>query len=182
MTWPKLYADTIARLRVPSGFVLVAAFAWFSRPSLLSLAWGAPISLGGLLLRAWSAGCLAKNQTLATHGPYAYTRNPLYVGTLLVAAGLVVASRSAGVALLFAAVFALVYLPVIQLEEQHLEKLFPEYREYAARVPALWPRFRSHAGASSTTFEWHLYFRNREYQAATGYGVGMLILLWKALR
>ncbi len=87
----------------PSGFLIVVVFAWFSRPTPLSMAVGVPISLLGLALRAWAAGCLAKNRELATGGPYAYTRNPLYIGTLLVAAGLAAASRSPGLALLFAA-------------------------------------------------------------------------------
>ncbi|HXC64947.1 MAG TPA: methyltransferase, partial [bacterium] len=94
--FPKPYADTVARLRVPSGFLLVAVFAWFSQPTAQWLAVGVPISLAGLALRAWAAGCLAKNQQLATGGPYAHTRNPLYLGTLLVAAGLVIASHSLG--------------------------------------------------------------------------------------
>ena len=91
------------------------------------MAIGIPVSLLGLALRAWAAGCLAKNQQLATGGPYAYTRNPLYIGTLLVAAGLAIASRSPGLAALFVVVFLLVYLPVIQNEEQHLRQIFPEY-------------------------------------------------------
>src|ERR1035437_6098550 len=97
------------------------------------------------------AGCLAKDRQLATGGPYAYTRNPLYIGTLLVAAGLVLASRSILLGALFATVFALVYLPVIQNEEQHLRRLFPEYAGYAARVPALWPRL-TRAGNSTNPF------------------------------
>src|SRR6516164_5831411 len=97
--FPKPYADLVARLRVPTGFVLVAAFAWFSAPTLPSLLVGIPISVIGLLIRAWAAGNLAKNQSLATSGPYAWTRNPLYLGTLLVAAGLVTASRSIGLAI-----------------------------------------------------------------------------------
>ena len=112
--FPKRYADAVARLRVPSGFLIVAVFAWFSNPSRGSLLVGAPIAALGLALRAWAAGCLAKDRQLATGGPYAYTRNPLYIGTLLVAAGLVMASRSILLGALFAAVFALVYLPVIQ--------------------------------------------------------------------
>jgi protein-S-isoprenylcysteine O-methyltransferase Ste14 len=185
MEWrfPKKYADCVARLRVPGGFLLVAAFAWFSRPTLASLAWGLPVSVAGLVLRGWSAGCLAKNQELATTGPYAYTRNPLYLGTLLAAAGLAMASRRPTLALLFAAVFALVYLPVMQLEEQHLRKLFPQYAGYAARVPALWPRFRNlAANEEANPFRWRLYWKNREYQAAMGYAAGVAFLLWKALR
>lgn len=177
--FPKHYADLVARLRVPSGFLLVAAFAWFSRPTAGSLEAGVPIAVLGLALRAWAAGCLAKNRELATGGPYAYTRNPLYLGTLVVAAGLAVAARSIGLAVLFAAIFALVYLPVIQLEEQHLRSLFPKYAEYAGRVPALWPRW---GGGNGGGFRWKLYWKNEEYQAGIGLAVGIAFLVWKALR
>jgi protein-S-isoprenylcysteine O-methyltransferase Ste14 len=179
--FPKPYADFVARLRVPCGFVLVAAFAWFSHPDARSLACGLPVSIAGLLVRAWAAGHLAKNQTLAASGPYAYTRNPLYLGTLLVAAGLAVSSRSVGLGMLFAAVFLCIYLPVIQLEQQHLHSLFPEYAAYAARVPALLPRVTPATGEAQA-FRWALYVKNREYEAAAGYLVGVLVLLWKALR
>ena len=91
--FPKPYADFVARLRVPSGFLLVVTFAWLSQPDSRSLAWGLPLSVLGLFLRGWAAGHLAKNQTLTRGGPYAYLRNPLYVGTLAVAAGLVISSR-----------------------------------------------------------------------------------------
>src|ERR671915_93842 len=128
--FPKKYADTVMKLRVPSGFLLVIAFAWLAAPTLHSLAWGVPVSLIGLSVRAWSAGHLAKNQRLANSGPYAYVRNPLYGGTLLVAAGLVIAAQRMELAILFAAVFAFIYLPAIEQEEQHLAKLFPEFSTY----------------------------------------------------
>jgi protein-S-isoprenylcysteine O-methyltransferase Ste14 len=182
ISFPKRYADTVARLRVPSGFLLVAVFAWFSQPDVASLACGAPVALAGLALRGWAAGCLAKNQRLATGGPYAHTRNPLYIGTLLVAAGLAIAARSLGLGLLFAAVFLLVYLPVIQLEEQHLRQIFPEYASYARLVPALWPRLRGARGEDAGRFRWSLYLKNQEYQAAAGLAAGLLFLLWKVLR
>jgi protein-S-isoprenylcysteine O-methyltransferase Ste14 len=180
MQFPKPYADAVARLRVPSGFLIVAVFAWFSNPTRASLLAGAPVAVLGLALRAWAAGCLAKDRELATGGPYAYTRNPLYIGTLLVAAGLAAASRSILLGVLFAAVFTLVYLPVIQNEEQHLRRLFPEYADYAAHVPALWPR-PAPAGKSPNPFRFALYLRNQEYQAGLGLAAGMLFLIWKAL-
>lgn len=182
IAFPKRYADTVARLRVPSGFLIVAAFAWFSNPSPRSLTAGLPVSLVGLALRAWAAGCLAKNQQLATGGPYAYMRNPLYLGTVLVAAGLVIASRSIGLALLFAGVFVLVYLPVIQLEEQHLRSLFPQYAVYAERVPALWPRVTPFSRKSSNPFRIAQYLRNQEYQAGAGFLAGVLFLFLKLYR
>jgi protein-S-isoprenylcysteine O-methyltransferase Ste14 len=177
--FPKPYADFVARLRVPSGFLLVAAFAWFAQPSLKSLIYGLPISVAGLILRAWAAGHLAKNQQLATSGPYAYMRNPLYLGTLIVAAGLAAAGRSAGLALLFAAVFLLVYLPAILLEEQHLRQLFPEYADYARRVPSLLPWRTGWPG--SNHFSAQLYWKNQEYQAALGFLGGVALLAWKCM-
>jgi protein-S-isoprenylcysteine O-methyltransferase Ste14 len=177
--FPKPYADRAARLRVATGFVLVAAFAWFSHPDIQSLIWGLPVSVLGLLLRAWATGHLEKNIHLAESGPYAYVRNPLYLGTTLVAAGLVIASRRWLLAVLFAAVFILIYLPVIELEEQHLRHLFPRFEAYAQRVPALWPtRPASESGGS---FQWALYVRNREYQALLGWLAGMALLVAKVL-
>ena len=175
--FPKRYADFAQRLRAPSGFMLVAAFAWWAAPTMQSLAIGAPVSILGLLLRGWAAGHLAKNQRLATGGPYAYTRNPLYLGTALVAAGLVAASRQPALAVLFTAAFALVYLPAIELEEQHLRKLFPEYEEYARRVPRLGFRIQGQGGKE--TFRLALYRKNEEYKAAAGFVLVMMLLIWK---
>src|SRR5258708_246498 len=101
--FPKQYADFAQRLRAPGGFALAVALAWWAEPTAWSLAAGAAVSLPGLLLRGWAAGHLAKNQRLATSGPYALTRNPLYIGTALAAAGMVVAARRPLLALLFAA-------------------------------------------------------------------------------
>src|SRR5689334_19806972 len=103
VSFPKPYADAVAKLRVPGGFVLVAAFLWLSAPTWNSLALGLPLSILGLILRGWAAGHLDKDRALAQSGPYAYVRNPLYIGTLMVAAGLVLAAREWILGLLFAA-------------------------------------------------------------------------------
>jgi protein-S-isoprenylcysteine O-methyltransferase Ste14 len=176
--FPKLYADFVARLRVPGGFLLLAAFLWLSDPRPVSLLCGLPVAVLGVCLRGWAAGHLAKNELLATSGPYARVRNPLYLGTLLAAAGLAIAARSLPLAVLFAAVFLLIYLPVIELEEQHLRKLFPAYAAYAAETPMLWPRFRHAAGG--TRFSWRSYFQNREYQGLAGFLTAAAVLAWKA--
>jgi protein-S-isoprenylcysteine O-methyltransferase Ste14 len=178
VSFPKAYADRVAKLRVPGGFVLVAAFLWLSAPSPTSLAIGLPVSILGLALRAWAAGHLEKNTTLADGGPYAYVRNPLYIGTLATAAGLVVASRRWELGVLFAVVFLLIYLPVVELEEQHLRTLFPDYTDYARRVPKLLPRF---SGTSSKRFRWSVYMKNQEYQALLGFLAGAAYLTLKSL-
>jgi protein-S-isoprenylcysteine O-methyltransferase Ste14 len=176
--FPKPYADLVARLRVTCGFIMVAAFAWFSRPDARSLAWGLPVSALGLVLRGWATGHVEKNIRLAESGPYAYVRNPLYIGTLLVAAGFAIASRQWGLGALFGAVFLLIYLPAIELEEQHLRKLFPEFAGYAERVPKLFPRLR--AAGKPGRFRLEMYVRNREYQAGMGFVAGVVYLVVRA--
>jgi protein-S-isoprenylcysteine O-methyltransferase Ste14 len=177
LNFPKPYADWVAKRRVPFGFVLVAAFAWFSRPTLATLVYGIPVSVAGLLLRGWAAGHLAKNRQLTTSGPYAILRNPLYIGTSLVALGLVLASQSVPLGAVFAAVFLLIYLPVIQLEQQHLNNLFPDYARYMAEVPALTPRWPPIP--SNRSFDFALYLKNREYRAAIGLATGVAFLIFK---
>jgi protein-S-isoprenylcysteine O-methyltransferase Ste14 len=179
VSFPKPYADAVAKLRVPFGFVLVAAFVLFSAPTWTSLAAGLPIAVAGLAVRAWAAGHLEKNLTLAQSGPYAHVRNPLYIGTLTVAAGFVAAARRWELGLLFAFVFIFIYLPVVELEEQHLRSLFPDYADYARRVPKLAPRI---SGNSSKHFRWSLYRRNREYEALGGFLAGAAVLIWKAVQ
>lgn len=179
MHFPKPYADRVAKLRVPGGFVLVAAFLWLAAPTWGSLVYGLLISFLGLALRAWAAGHLEKNRTLAQSGPYAYLRNPLYIGTLTVAAGFALASRRWELGLLFAAVFLLIYLPVVQLEEQHLRSLFPDYATYAERVPPFFPHFNGSGGTKR--FQLAVYLRNQEYQAGIGFLVGAAVLTWKCL-
>lgn len=176
----KPYADFVVRLRVPSGFLLLAGFAWLSRPSLLSMLIGLPISILGLWVRGWAAGHLAKDRQLATTGPYAYLRNPLYVGTLIVAAGFVIAARDMFLGIIFFFVFLLAYLPAIELEEQHLRKLFPAYNFYAARVNRLFPL--SKWKASHARFSWSLYLSNREYKALFGFVFATAWLMLKFWR
>jgi protein-S-isoprenylcysteine O-methyltransferase Ste14 len=178
--FPKPYADAVARLRVICGFLMVAAFAWFSQPSAASLAAGLPVAALGLMLRAWAAGHLEKNTNLADGGPYRYLRNPLYIGTLLAAAGFAIASRRWELAILFAVLFVAVYLPVIELEEQHLRKLFPDYARYADQVPMLVPRFPGRP--SPRRFQFALYRKNEEFQAGVGFLAGAALLVWKFLR
>jgi protein-S-isoprenylcysteine O-methyltransferase Ste14 len=176
VSFPKPYADAVAKLRVPGGFLMVAAFLWLAAPTWNSLAAGLPVSALGIALRAWAAGHLEKNRVLAESGPYAHVRNPLYIGTLAVTAGFVIASRQWVLGVICAAVFLLIYLPVVELEEQHLRSLFPEYAEYAQRVPRLWPR---HMGNSPKPFRWAVYLRNQEHQALAGFLAGVAVLIWK---
>lgn len=179
MTWfAKPYADAVQRMRVPIGFLGATALAVFSRPDGRSLAAGIPLCLLGLWLRTWAAGHLRKNQALTRSGPYGWVRNPLYAGSLLLAAGFVVAGGAPWLGLLFAAVFALVYLPVIEQEEQHLRTLFPEYAAYAEQVPLLVPRRRL---AVDGDFSWSQWKVNEEWKAVGATALGYALLWLKAV-
>jgi protein-S-isoprenylcysteine O-methyltransferase Ste14 len=181
MRFPKRYAEIAARSRVPAGFGVAVAFLALARPNWPSLSAGAAIALLGLALRAWAAGHLAKYESLSTSGPFAYLRNPLYVGTLLVGVGFAVAGARVGIGLLLVAVFVMLYLPVIEEEESYLRKKFPEYAAYERRVPKLWPRPARGRSASGARFRFDLYLRNQEYQACAAFLVVLALLAAKIL-
>lgn len=177
--FPKAYSDTVQRLRVPMGFLVAAALFWFATPSLRTLLRGLPLCLAGLCLRTWAAGHLRKNEALTVSGPYAWMRNPLYAGSLMLAAGFVVASGAPWLGLLFGAVFVLIYLPVIEQEEEHLRNLFPEHREYARRVSLFLPV--PPKTGSPARFRWEQWRRNQEYKAILASLTGYLLLSLKSV-
>jgi len=175
------YAAWAACWRVPLGFALGIAYLVFARPTPKLLATGALVALAGVILRGYAAGCLEKNRALATGGPYAHTRNPLYFGSLILGIGFAVAGGSWILGLAFLALFLLVYWPVMRREERFLRKEFGEaYGKYASGVPFFFPSWRR-APETGVGFRWEFYRKNREYQAAGGYLVGMLFLALKML-
>lgn len=173
------------RRRVPLGFLCAALFVFFARPTVLSLAIGGAIAILGLLVRAWAAGHIRKNQTLAVSGPYARTRNPLYFGSFLLGLGFTVAAANVWLVLLFAALFLGIYLPVMRTEASDVQTLFPgDYAEYARNVPLFFPRVfawrRSERSAAQNKFDFALYLKYREYRAALGLLFAWGLLLLKA--
>jgi len=162
------------------GFALAVFYLWMARPSWMSIELGILIAVPGIVLRALASGHVRKNQELTTSGPYAYTRNPLYLGSLIMAIGFAVAARSGSVLLALALMFFVIYVPVIGSEETFLRKTFPAFEEYARTVPRLWPRlsaFRSEAAG----FSRQLYWQHREYNAILGTLGVMAILVAKLL-
>lgn len=170
------------RLRVPLSFACAALFLLFARPRPVTLLAGAVISVFGLLLRAWASGHIRKNSLLATSGPYAYTRNPLYLGNFLLGLGFTIGSGWWPLGILFAVLFLGIYLPVMRVESQTLAQLFGEsYHRYARGVPLFLPRATPYrSGESQTEFDRNLYMRYREYRAALGLVVAWGLLVFKA--
>jgi protein-S-isoprenylcysteine O-methyltransferase Ste14 len=173
------YAAWATRWRVPLGFLLGAAYLVFCRPTVKLLFVGGTIAAVGVALRAYSAGHLAKNQKLATSGPYAWTRNPLYLGSSLMGAGLAVAGGNWILALACLLLFAGIYWPVIRREEDYLRREFGEvYIKYAQSVPLFLPILRRPDGGGK--FQWKQYRKNHEYEALLGYLGLMIFLAFKA--
>ena len=172
----------IQRWRVPLGFVCAALFILFARPRPATLAAGAAVSLVGVLLRAWASGHIRKNDALAISGPYAYTRNPLYLGSFILGLGFTIGSGRWWLGIVFAALFLGIYLPVMRVESATLSQLFgASFQEYAAAVPLFLPRLTPYrSGEARIGFDHRLYLRYREYRAALGLLVAWALLVFKA--
>lgn len=179
MTWSRI----ARRIRVPLGFVFAAVFLWLARPALLFLAVSLVLVVPGVWLRAYASGYVKKNAELTTTGPYAHTRNPLYLGSILIGVGFAVASRSVWVFAGLAALFGAIYWPVIRSEEAYLRSVFAGFDAYAARVPRLIPRIVPKGERASTEgeFSWMLYRKHREYNAAMGAGAMYAALILKLI-
>ena len=184
------WASIARRVRVPLGFLFAVLFFWLARPSLISILAGAVLVVAGVTIRALASGHVRKNEQLATTGPYAYTRNPLYLGSLIMASGFAVAARSWWIAAGMLLFFLVIYLPVIRGEEEFLRARFPEFAEYERTVPRLFPRLSGPADSrrgeprsqtSTEGFAWSLYLQHREYNASIGAGAMLMALVVKLL-
>jgi hypothetical protein len=191
-TWQKV----ARRIRVPLGFVTAAVYVFevARHPAhAAAIAWSLALVLPGLALRAIASGTVKKNRELTVSGPYAYTRNPLYLGSMLMAAGFAVALLSWPLALLLAAGFALIYIPVIAAEERFLGDTFPGFADYCRQVPRFLPRViprfapakvqtgkavAPDSSASPSRFSFALYREHGEYNAALGAALLYLSLLY----
>ena len=177
-TWQRI----ARRIRVPLGFVFAAVFLLLAHPGWESLAVSLLLVLPGLWLRGYAAGYVKKNQELTTSGPYAYTRNPLYLGSMLIAFGFAAASQSWLLTLVLSALFFTIYLPTIRSEEQFLRGHFATFAVYAQAVPRLFPRITpAPMAAPSAGFSRERYLHHREYNSSIGAAAIYVALLLRLL-
>jgi protein-S-isoprenylcysteine O-methyltransferase Ste14 len=172
--WITRWQRIARRIRVPLGFATAALYLFEAgrRPPLAAaVAWSLALVIPGLWLRGYASGYVKKNEELTTTGPYAHVRNPLYLGSILIAAGFAVALLSWPVAAALAVMFVAIYVPVIVSEERFLRTTFPEFEEYCRRVPRLIPRITpapSPGAGQRGQFFMPLYLKHREYNALLG--------------
>jgi protein-S-isoprenylcysteine O-methyltransferase Ste14 len=170
-----------SRFRVPAGYVLGILVLVLAHPRALSVALGFPIAAVGEALRIWASGHIDKTRSLATGGPYAHTRNPLYLGSVLMAVGIAVASASVAVVVAVAAYLAAFYPAVIREEGAFLASKFPlEHEQWRKVVPVFFPRL-SPAGPRGTRFRWSMVAANREWRTALALPLAALILFFRRL-
>lgn len=181
------------KYRVRIGFVFGILFIWRVQPrNIVCLFIGLLIAFIGILIRQWAAGCVKKMDELATSGPYAMVRHPLYVGSFIAAVGLVFASSSFALklsspfldrTLFYWAVlwilFDSVYMPKILQEEENVRNRFPgTCDDYYQKVPRFLPKEWKF---NFSTFELQVWKKNSEYASLLGYGIISLILIGRYL-
>lgn len=177
----KNVSGSLVRARVPLGWVLGLAALWLARPTTVSYALGLLVAAAGEAGRVWAAGYLTKWKGLTRSGPYAWTRNPLYLGSLIVGIGFALATARWEVGVLLAVFLILVYAPVIQTEAARLAETYPEaYAEYAREVPLFLPRpprFPKKDAANDESFTWRRVIENREHVTLLGW-LATALVLW----
>lgn len=183
--WISRWQRVARRIRVPLGFVAAALYLyelWRRAPLPAAILWSLALVVPGLWLRGYAAGYVKKNRELTQTGPYAHVRNPLYLGSMLIAFGFALALLSLPVALVLAIGFLIIYVPVIASEERFLRGAFPDFEAYCSRVPRLIPRVTPGAAVMSGhqaqsgnvtevpsgSFSLALYLKHREYNALIG--------------
>lgn len=185
LDWISRWQRIARRIRVPLGFLAAAIYLyelWRRAPMPGAILWSLLLVLPGLWLRGYAAGYVKKNRELTQTGPYAHVRNPLYLGSMMIAFGFALALLSWLVALVLAIGFLVIYVPVIASEERFLRATFPDFEAYCSRVPRLIPRITPgtpqtatlDAGSGNVTevpsgsFSLALYLKHREYNALIG--------------
>jgi len=167
----------INRWRVKAGYIGAVLVLILAKPSLFSLLIGILFSIFGLLIRTWSSGHLNKEKKLATGGPYQYTRNPLYLGNLILGISIVLGCRSWWVFGIFIVYFLFFYPATIKREKERMMKFFQsEYKNYEKNVPLFFPSFKKSYPPNNSSFNWALYKKNKEYRALIG-----AMLFWLAM-
>lgn len=175
--WGKL----AQRTRVPVGTVLGVAFLivlLMRPPSLRSLWIGGVTAVAGALLRIWAAGHIEKGRVLTQGGPYAFTRNPLYLGSFIMALGIIIAGHGYWWLLAaFGVFFAAFYFPVMKAEEKELLQTHGDrFLEYVARVPLFFPGLRKR-GQDDSAFLWSRVIKNREHHTTIGLIIALSLLV-----
>jgi protein-S-isoprenylcysteine O-methyltransferase Ste14 len=164
----KDWGRTAQKIRVPLGTIIGIIFLLLMHPSMRSIMLGAMVAFAGAGIRVWASGNITKGKVLAQSGPYAYTRNPLYFGSFVMALGILIGGEGFWLITPFCLFFAAIYYPVMKAEEKELTQGHgDDFRAYARRVPFFFPGFRKKP-AGEAGFLWQRVLTNREHHTLAG--------------
>ena len=170
-----------SRLRVPLGYAAGLVVLVLARPSPLPLAVGLAVAAAGEAVRIWASGHIEKTRSLATGGPYAHSRNPLYFGSITMALGVAIASASPWVILALVVYLVAFYPSAIRSEAAYVSGRFPqEYEQWSHAVPLFVPRLTP-AGPRRSRFEWRRVAMNKEWRTALAVPAVALLLFLRSL-
>lgn len=157
----------LARFRVTLGFLVgILCFA-LARPTWMTIGIGACVAIPGESLRLWAAGHIEKGREITRSGPYRFVRHPLYMGSSIMAIGFAVAAGRVAVVIVVAAYMGLTLLAATRTEERALDEKFKgEYSAYR----------EGRAKPVERQFSWQRVVLNREYRAASGLVIGLVVL------
>ena len=163
--------EVLARRRVPLGFVTAVATALLAVPTWDSWRLGLVVAVIGEAIRIWAAGHLEKGREVTRSGPYRWSAHPLYVGSSVIALGVVVAAQSLIVGVLATVYMVATLTAAVRTEEAFLRGRFggayDEYRRSGGeKVGEEMDRRFSAARA----------WRNKEYRAVIGLLIGFAFL------
>jgi len=161
--------SSLARFRVPLGFLCAAMAFALARPTPTTLLIGLAVALPGELLRLWASGHIDKGREITTSGPYRFVRHPLYLGSAILGVGFIIAAWNAIVGVLVSAYLAFTMAAAIRTEEATLDARFSgAYSDYRA----------GRLSPAQQRFSWTRVAKNREYRAVIGFvlGFGLLAL------
>jgi len=160
----------LAKKRVPLGFVTTIVALILAQPTWRTWRYGLLVALAGEAVRVWAAGHLEKGREVTSSGPYRWIGHPLYVGSSILALGVVIAAWSVPLAVVAAVYMGATITAAIRTEEAFLRRTFGD----------TYDRYQQSRGApSSRRFSLARVMRNREYRAAAGLIVGFALLALK---
>jgi len=161
-------------------FVLLVS--WLGSTNQTLLIAGAVIAAVGELIRLWASGHVKKNKVLATDGPYAYVRHPLYVGNILIVVGFSVASNLWWSFALMIALLLFYYPPTISYEDAKLKRIFgDEWVTWSENIHALIPTFSKKSGSISSDWSFKQSLMGNLEPLIAAYLIACLYLLYRTI-
>jgi protein-S-isoprenylcysteine O-methyltransferase Ste14 len=165
----------IRRIPLFLGALLLVIFA---RPNPTGMMIGVILILAGEAIRIWATGHLRKNENLTVTGPYAYVKNPLYVGSILITTGFCILADNIYVLAAATLAFCFHYIPYKKrVEGERLKRIFgSRYEDYDQKVPDYVPRWTPYS-EEKASWSFRCFIENSEAGILVLNVLGIILIL-----